>query len=75
MQFTASQSDYLLRLHYFLIDKNELAPGESMEVEAIFRSGSKTGYQMNNIDVISNDPDQPKLTLQIKGNLISVPKR
>jgi len=55
--------------------KNELAPGESMEVEAIFRSGSKTGYQMNNIDVISNDPDQPKLTLQIKGNLISVPKR
>ncbi len=55
--------------------KTELAPGESIPVDALFRTFGKTGSQYRTIDIITNDPDQPKLTLQIRGNLIEVPKK
>lgn len=53
--------------------KPEIEPGESVPVEAVFRSQGKSGSQLRNIDIITNDPDQPKMSLFIKGNLLEVP--
>ncbi|MDR1459982.1 MAG: DUF1573 domain-containing protein, partial [Bacteroidales bacterium] len=50
-------------------EKNDLEPGESTEIRAVFRTHGKTGKQMRTIDVITNDPSQPKITLEITGNL------
>ncbi len=52
--------------------KTEIEPGESVPVQVDFRSGGKSGHQERNVDIISNDPDQPKLSLFIKGDLIEV---
>ncbi len=54
--------------------QNEIKPGESIPVEVIFSTYGKTGYRMQNVDLITNDPIQPKLSLFIKGNLIEVRK-
>jgi hypothetical protein len=50
-------------------EKEALESGESTEIKAIFRTHGKTGKQMRTIDVITNDPSQPKITLKITGNL------
>ena len=55
--------------------KTELEPNEILPVEALFRTSGKTGSQFRTIDIITNDPDQPKLILQIKGVLMDVPKK
>lgn len=55
--------------------KTELVPNESVPVDALFRTGGKTGSQYRTIDIITNDPDQPKVTLKIRGTLIEVPKK
>ena len=51
------------------LDKDTLAPGESTLVKAIFRTGGKKGYQPKDIYLISNDPEQPKSTMKIVGNI------
>ncbi len=56
-------------------EKNDLNPGESTEIKAIFRTHGKTGKQMRTIDVITNDPSQPKITLKITGNLNPKPAK
>lgn len=50
-------------------DKNELQPGESTNIKATFRTYNKSGHQMRTIDVISNDPERPKITLKIVGQI------
>ena len=50
-------------------EKNDLNPGESTAIKAIFRTHGKTGKQMRTIDVITNDPETPKTTLMITGHL------
>ena len=50
-------------------EKNELAPGESTTLKAIFRTHGKKGRPASTIDVITNDPTQPKITLKLVGNL------
>ena len=55
-------------------EKNELNQGESTAIKAIFRTrGKGTGKQIKTIDVITNDPEQPKVTLTISGNLTPKP--
>jgi hypothetical protein len=54
--------------------KSEILPGESVPVEVIFNTRGKTGNRMQNVDLITNDPLQPKLSLFIKGNLIEIRK-
>jgi hypothetical protein len=48
-------------------DKNDLEPAESTIIKAVFRTHGKTGKQNRTIDVITNDPAQPKTTLEITG--------
>jgi hypothetical protein len=48
-------------------EKEELKPGESTAIKTIFRTHGKTGKQIKTIDVITNDPSQPKTTLTISG--------
>ena len=50
-------------------EKEELKQGESTSIKAIFRTYGKTGKQIKTIDVITNDPAQPKITLTISGYL------
>ena len=51
-------------------DKNELEPGESTSMKAIFRTHGKTGGQSRTSDVITNDPERPKITLTLTGNVV-----
>ena len=51
-------------------EKNELEPGESTSMKAIFRTHGKTGGQTRTSDVITNDPERPKITLTLSGNVI-----
>ena len=50
-------------------DKHELEPGESTNLQTTFRTFNKSGHQMRTIDIISNDPDRPKITLKIVGQI------
>jgi hypothetical protein len=50
-------------------EKKELNPGESTPIKATFNTHGKTGRQARTIDVITNDPSQPKVMLIITGNL------
>ena len=51
------------------LDKEVLAPGESTYIKAIFNTTNKRGGQSKEIYLISNDPDKPKTTLIINGNI------
>ena len=51
-------------------EKNELNPGESTTMKMTFRTRNKTGRQMPTIDLISNDPERPKVTLKMTGNVV-----
>ena len=55
-------------------EKRELDPGESTPIKATFNTHGKKGKQMRTIDVITNDPTQPKVTLKITGNLNAKPE-
>jgi len=48
-------------------EKNELQPGESTVIKVVFRTRGKKGNQKPTIDVITNDPTQPKITLALVG--------
>jgi len=48
-------------------EKEELKSGESTVIKVVFRTRGKTGNQKSTIDVITNDPTQPKITLALTG--------
>ena len=50
-------------------EKNELEAGESTTMKAVFRTHGKTGGQSRTADVITNDPERPKITLTLEGHV------
>ena len=56
------------------LEKNTLEPGESTRIKARFNTYGKRGGQVKEIFVITNDPEQPKVTLKIKGKVAEKPK-
>lgn len=50
-------------------EKERLEPGESTYIKAIFNTYNKKGAQAKEIYLITNDPDQPKTTLRIIGQI------
>ena len=50
-------------------NKTNLKPGESSQVGISFNSTGRTGKQIKNITVISNDPEKPTTILTIEGNV------
>lgn len=56
------------------LDKDTLSPGESTKIKARFSTYGKRGGQAKEIYVITNDPDQPKVTLKIIGKVLEKPK-
>jgi hypothetical protein len=52
-------------------DKDKLAHGEQTSVKVTLNTSGKTGMQHRTVDIISNDPVRPKITLQIKGNVVA----
>jgi uncharacterized cupredoxin-like copper-binding protein len=53
-----------------LPEKNELAPGESTNLNVTFNSAGRLGKQRKIIRVESNDPDNPQVIVTIKGNVV-----
>lgn len=53
-----------------LLSSKEVAPGKSGEIKTTFTIGSRQGRQSKHIYVESNDPDEPKVRLTIKGEII-----
>ena len=51
-------------------EKDELEPGESTSIKVTFRTQGKPGSQSRPIDIITNDPEQPKTTATLEGNVI-----
>ncbi len=51
-------------------EKNELAPGESTNLEVVFNSAGRNGAQKKNITVQSNDPENPRIILTITATVI-----
>ncbi len=57
------------------LEKDTIAPGESTKIKARFSTYGKHGGQSKEIYVITNDPDQPKVTLKIMGKVLDKPKQ
>jgi hypothetical protein len=53
-----------------LPEKNELAPGESTNLNVTFNSAGRMGKQKKIIRIESNDPDNPQVIVTIKGNVV-----
>ena len=53
-----------------LPEKNELAPGESTNINVTFNSAGRLGKQKKLIRIESNDPENPQVILTIKGNVV-----
>jgi len=51
-------------------EKNELAPGESTNLEVIFNSAGRHGAQKKNITLKSNDPENPLVKLIITATVV-----
>ena len=51
-------------------EKNEIAPGESTNLNVTFNSAGRKGKQLKNIFVSSNDPETPEVVLTITANVI-----
>lgn len=49
------------------LSKNDLAPGESATIRAVFDSSGRKGNQQKAITVYSNDPSSPVQRLTVKG--------
>jgi len=56
------------------LEKDTLLPGESTKIKARFNTYGKRGGQAKEIFVITNDPDQPKVTMKIMGKVLDKPK-
>lgn len=52
-------------------DKNELAPGESINIKVDFNSAGKMGKQEKWVYVKTNDPDNQELKFKFTGNVIA----
>ena len=57
------------------LEKDTIAPGESTKIKARFSTSGKRDGQVKEIYVITNDPDQPKVTLKIMGKVLRKPKQ
>ncbi|MGB5849311.1 MAG: DUF1573 domain-containing protein [Ignavibacteriaceae bacterium] len=53
-----------------LPEKNELAPGESTNLNVTFNSAGRLGKQKKLIRIESDDPDNPQVIVTIKGNVV-----
>ncbi len=53
-----------------LPEKNKLAPGESTNLKVTFNSSGRSGKQKKLITITSNDPENPKQIITIKGVVI-----
>jgi uncharacterized cupredoxin-like copper-binding protein len=51
-------------------DKNELAPGESINIKVDFNSAGKMGKQEKWVYVKTNDPNNPELKFKFTGNVL-----
>jgi uncharacterized cupredoxin-like copper-binding protein len=51
-------------------EKDELEPGESTAIKATFRTHGKAGGQSRPIDIITNDPEHPKVTVTLEGHVV-----
>lgn len=51
-------------------EKNELAPGESTNLEVTFNSAGRYGAQKKNITIESNDPENQLMKLTITGTVV-----
>jgi hypothetical protein len=51
-------------------EKNELAPGESTNLNVKFNSAGRRGQQHKTVKVFSNDPQNPEMALTITGNVV-----
>ena len=51
-------------------EKDELEPGESTIIKASFRTHGKTGGQSRPIEIITNDPENPKVTVTLEGHVV-----
>lgn len=56
-------------------DKRELKPGESTNISISFNSKGRKGPQIKTINVKSNDPEKPDVTLSLKCNVIEQEKK
>lgn len=50
-------------------EKTKLEPGESSNIKVTFNPQGKKGEQMKQVTVISNDPKQPSIRLNIKADI------
>ena len=53
-----------------LPEKNELAPGESTNLNVTFNSAGRLGKQKKLIRIESDDPNNPQVIVTIKGNVV-----
>ncbi len=51
-------------------EKTVIKPGESSKFEVTFRSAGKKNRQNKSITVITNDPQNPQITLRVTGNVV-----
>ena len=51
------------------LEKSTLKTGESAKLSAEFRTEGRTGEQLKSIEIITNDPIKPNVTLIIKGEI------
>ena len=57
------------------LEKDTLAPGESTKIKVRFSTAAKRGGQAKEINIITNDPDQPKVTMRVMGHVLDKPKQ
>jgi len=50
-------------------EKTTIKPGESSKIDINFNTAGRKGNQFKSITVITNDPNNPEVMLQVKGNL------
>lgn len=53
-------------------EEKTLAPGASLEIEAVFDTKGRTGKQRKNITVTSDDPFEPKLQLFLTAEVVTL---
>ena len=51
-------------------EKDELAPGESTNLNVTFNSAGRRGKQSKTVRIYSNDPENPEMLLSVTGNVV-----
>lgn len=57
------------------MDSRIIKAGQSSVINVTFNSKGKSGKQHKTITIITNDPKKPKVTLRVKGNVLSSQKK